>query len=273
MPENEEEKTNEQYDEEWRGYFQRAIQLIEAAKANKYSQDTLDAMYELLRYEIPPARVFRIAKELCKITLRKKLPLAEDFLRLHEGPDKLDYKYPGTYGEGKQTCEKGCYKGLVGLIEVRGMTTLTEYENDDVGRRRPVRVVSLADTCVVYYPCDCRYSRRVHPNAHHDTIKIIENAGIEFEIVNGIFMSLRYDRALRVRLRNIPMPGVPDKPRIVEFNTSDWSPHDVKPFVMSLDDPTSIRKETIEEITDGKPVGLPMKREVKKAMDDLHIPF
>lgn len=214
----------ESRESEYKDAFERAIRIIENIKAPaKYDPGTLQEMYTQVRYEIPPGRLVRLARELCKRKIFHKLPDLSDFFNLHEGENKLPFKSTGTY-DGTKRCHLECMKGLIGCQFIAG-SGMREWDYGYVGDDGFMEYIERrreADVRIAYTLCDCGFSKRVHPDKtgrQRWLLAALESHGIEHEAENGVLYSLKYPgRILTLRTKELSIDGMDDKPVFVELN-------------------------------------------------------
>jgi len=224
-------------DEQWIEMFRKGIQFIEDTKGVKYDESQIKNFAILLHGKIPPLRFYKICKEILYRKAYRKLPMVEDFLDLHEGEHKLPYVAPGSYHK-TQTCEKGCAKGWLRIREVFGIHTIPwiDYFEPDRPEIGTITELDARESMVV---CDCAFARYHHKERKPGWIfRCLDDAQIGYRVEGGVIYSERYaDRCIRIRLKKqVVIPGVPDRPVLVEFNAECRSGVDDQAEFTDLDD-------------------------------------
>lgn len=70
--------------QEWDEKYQDMIDWIQSYYNQKYTAVQVEQMAELLRWEIPPRRLMKVAKHVCMVKETKSLPLASHFLKANK---------------------------------------------------------------------------------------------------------------------------------------------------------------------------------------------
>lgn len=197
------------YTTEWDEKYKEAIGWIEKLYNKFYTPEQATAIADLIRYDIPPLRLMKVAQYACREAKRHSLPLANDLLDANSRCPYSDMSVQKT-----ESCN--CYKGMVFFQYVNMRRWIKE-----------VKALSKEYTEISYGWCECHLGRKqinAHPNDKLTLKKYLEKCGIEWsgiiDISDHSIRSAKYPgRILRLTFNE-------DKPHIIEINSDNWLPNE-----------------------------------------------
>lgn len=198
------------YTSDWDEKYKDAIAWIQSLYNKSYTMEQVKAISDLIRYEIPPLRLMKVAQFACREAKRHSLPLANDLLDANSRCPYSDMSVQKT-----ESCN--CYKGII-FFHYVNMRRWMKHENQ----------LSKEFTENAYGWCECHLGRKqmnAHPNDKLSLKKYLENCGIEWSgIINPADYSIR---SAKYPGRILRLTYSETKPHIREINADNWLPNEV----------------------------------------------